>query len=261
MHPKSGGANMITIVILIAIFLAIVILMVSLRSATGGRWDIRNSDILLALIPIAFWLILSGKVKVIEFGGFKIESAFVQAVEASISPEVNKIPVDQVEMETKGGIGLIPRLIENKTEALVFYLGQGGYYGPAIGRYLRELTAFPFFKYIIMNNEDGSFFGLADARSLNALLISEESSAPYNLDDIAQWLNRKDYENLSRLPGFLGIEQAISQDEDKRSALGRMNAVGSETLPVVDDNGRFLGMVDRNRLTSSLIIDVAEKVM
>lgn len=252
---------MMTISVMIAVFLAIIILLVGLRSATGGRWDIRNSDILLALIPIAFWLILSGKVKVIEFGGFKIESAFVQAVEAAIGPQVNKIPVDQVEMEAKGGIGLIPRLIENKTEALVFYLGHGGYNGSAIGNYLRELTAFPFFRYLIMNNEDSSFFGLADARSLNAFLVSDESPAPYSFDEIAEWLNRTDHENLSRLPGFLSIEHAIQEDEDKRSVLGRMDELGSETLPVVDENGRFLGMVDRNRLTSSLIIDVAEKVM
>jgi CBS-domain-containing membrane protein len=32
------------------------------------------------------------------------------------------------------------------------------------------------------------------------------------------------------------------------------------TLPVIDSNKRFVGMVDRTQLTASLIIDVAKKL-
>jgi len=33
-----------------------------------------------------------------------------------------------------------------------------------------------------------------------------------------------------------------------------------QTLPVVDDAGKFVGVVDRSKLTASIIIDIAQKV-
>jgi hypothetical protein len=252
---------MSTLALLIVIFVAVIVLVVALRSATGGRWDIRNTDIMIALIPIAFWLILSGKVKVLEFGGFKIEAAFVEAAEAAIAQQVTEIPVDEVVMEAKAGVEQIPRLIERKAEAIVFVLGHGGYYGPAIGEYLVNLTAFPFLKYLVILNEDGSFFGLADARTLTALFTSEQRSLPYDLTDVAEWLNGSDRDQLQRLPGFLGAEFATQKGEEKQTVLKRMEELGAETLPVVDANGRFVGMVDRSRLSTSLIVEVAAKVM
>jgi hypothetical protein len=251
---------MSTLTLLIVIFVAVIILIVMLRSVTGGRWDIRNTDIMIALIPIAFWLILSGKVKVLEFGGFKIEAAFAEAAEAAITEQVEEIPVDVVEMGAKGGVGEIPWLIERKVEALVLTLGHGGYYGPAIEEYLVELTAFPFLKYLVINNEDGTFFGMVDARILAALITSDQRSLPYNLRDMANWLNESDRGALEQLPGFLSAEFTTQKGDEKKAVLERMEDLGTEKLPVVDDGDRFVGMVDRSRLSTSLIVEVAAKV-
>ncbi len=251
---------MTTLTLLIVIFVAVIILVVMLRSVTGGRWDIHNTDIMIALIPIAFWLILSGKVKVLEFGGFKIEAAFAEAAEAAITEQVEEIPIDGIVQGPKGGVGEIPWMIEKKVEALVFNIGHGGYYGPAIREYLMELTAFPFFKYLIINNEDGTFFAMADARTLTALLRSDQRSLQYNLGDVADWLNDSNRGDLERLPGFLSAEFASHKGDEKKDVLQRMEELGVEKLPVVDDEGRFVGMVDRSRLSTSLIVEVAAKV-
>lgn len=247
-----------TLIILLAVFVLILVLMAIIRTRISETFEIRNSDILIALIPIAFWLILSEKVKVIEFGGFKIEAAFLEAAEAAIGPQVEEIPIDPIEMGPKGGVGEILRLIEQKTEALVFQLGHGGYYGPAIGEYLRKLTAFPFFKYLVINDEEGRFFGLVNARSLNALFQSR--AAEYDVDDFARWLNGADTASLSRLPGFIGADHVIQEDTDKQTALIKLEELNVETLPVVDEDGSIVGVVDRSRLASSLIIEVAGKV-
>ncbi len=246
------------LLIVLGVFFVVLIVMILVRRDVGETFELRNSDILIALIPIAFWLILSGKVKVIEFGGFKIESAFTEAAEAAISSQVEGIPVDQIETEIKGGVSKISRLIEQKTEALVFQLGHGGYYGPAIGEYLRELTTFPFLKYLVINDEEGRFFGLADARNLQTLFSID--AAPYGVDDLARWLNRTEREELAQLPGFMGSDYAIQKSMDKSTVLERMEELNAETLPVVDEDSRFVGLVDRSRLASSLIIEVAGKL-
>ena len=52
---------------------------------------------------------------------------------------------------------------------MTFTIGQGGYAGPAISDYLDELTQYPFLRYLVLNNPDGTFFGIADARQVEEI--------------------------------------------------------------------------------------------
>jgi len=97
-----------------------------------------------------------------------------------------------------------------------------------------------------------------DARELNSIFMSPE--APFNSDDFARWINMSDTASLTNLSGFLSAKDAIKNDSDKQRALERMEALNTETLPVIDEAGKFVGVVDRSRLIASLIIDVANKV-
>lgn len=63
-----------------------------------------------------------------------------------------------------------------------------------------------------------------------------------------------------RLPGFIGLQHALNKQTDKRQALQQMEALNMDTLPVVQVNERFAGIVDRSRLTASLLIDVANNL-
>jgi CBS domain-containing protein len=206
------------------------------------------------------WLVLTGKIQRLEFGEFKIEAAFVEASKASIAEQVTalKLPVESVRMDPKTGVGEIPRLISNRTEALYFQLGYGGYYGPAIEEYLQTLTRYPFLKYIILIDRPGQFVGMADARELYSLLSSRGSS--FSAEDFARWINTDQREPLRSLPGYVPAQDAIRKEADKQTVLERMEKLNLETLPVIDDKGKFAGVVNQSRLTASLIIDVAKKV-
>jgi hypothetical protein len=155
-------------------------------------------------------------------------------------------------------VGEIPRLIEQKTEGLLFRLGHGGYYGQAIQSYLVQLTKEPFLNYLILENPDRSFFGMANARELTALFETQRPS--FTARDFAEWLNRGNKEALARLPGFIGLQDALNKQTDKRQALQKMEALNLDTLPVVQEKDRFVGIVDRSRLTASLLIDVANNL-
>jgi len=214
----------------------------------------------LALIPIVLWLLVTGRIPKLKLGEFEIQTAFVEASKAAVAKQITpvKLPVESIIMEPKAGIEEIPRLIKNKTEALFFRLGHGGYYGPAIQEYLKGLSEYPFFKYVIIVDSGGKFFGMADARELNSIFLAPE--ADFRSDDFAQWLNRADIAFLSRLPRFVSANDAIREDTGKQTALERMEALNVETLPVTDEKGKFAGVVDRSRLTASLIIDVSSKL-
>lgn len=257
-EKRKRGGIIVELVFAFSVFVLMVVMMVSLRSRVGDRFEVKNSDILIALIPIAFWFVLSGKLKVIEFGGIKLETAFVQASQAEIADQVTpvRLPVEAIRMDPKGGVGEIPRLIKKRTEALTFQLAHGGYFGPAIRKYLSELVSLPFFKYVIINRRDGRFFGLLDAREFR--WVAETGQVSYR--EFANWLNTSNEAALQKIPGFVPVEVAVKKREDKTTALKRMEDKKTETLPVIDDEERFKGVVERSRLVSSLILDIAERV-
>ena len=76
-------------------------------------------------------------------------------------------------------------------------------------------------------------------------------------EDFADWLNRPDTLALSRLPGFIPAKHTVTEEADKGQTLRKMETLNLEILPVVDNKGYFVGIVNRSRLTASLLIDVA----
>lgn len=252
----------IAIPLSIGSFVLILALLVLVR-AKNSRFEVKPSDIVVAVIPVIVFLLVTGKLQKFEIGesGVKIETAFVKASTSAITSQVTPLtglPSEPIEIHAKAGVREIPRLIEQRTEGLLFRLGYGGYYGPAIKEYLLQLTKEPFLNYLIMEKPDKTFFGMANARELNALF--ETQHPPYNANDFAEWLNRGNIEALSRLPGFISLQNALSKKSDKRQALQKMEKLNMDTLPVVEENQRFVGIVNRSRLTASLLIDVSNNL-
>jgi hypothetical protein len=99
---------------------------------------------------------------------------------------------------------------------------------------------------------------MANARTLAALFQTQRS--PVRADDFAEWLNRGDKSALAQLPGFLPAENALNKETDKGQALQQMEALNIDKLPVVDEKKSFAGIVDRSRLTASLLLDVAKNL-
>lgn len=92
-------------------------------------------------------------------------------------------------------------------------------------------------------------------------MVMRNSDRAY--DQFADWLNQsgdKARVSLSELPGFVGADQAVSREMSKRDVLKRMDSSRADSLPVIDDEGKFVGTVDRSQLTASLILDVVNRL-
>ncbi|MDQ7053382.1 MAG: hypothetical protein Q9P14_10975 [candidate division KSB1 bacterium] len=250
-----------TSILSVLAFLILLSLLVTLRIKTGNKIEVKSADILLALIPVALWLFLTGKIQEFAFGDLKIVAAIREASESPVAKEVTtliSLPVENVRVAPKGRIENIPDLLEKRTQVLAFRLGYGGYQGSVIQRYLEMLTRQPYLRYIVIENPDGTFFGLADARQLATLVRSP--ARPFSVYQLADWLNAGEAEPLERLPGFVSSQQALTQKADRRKALEIMNALDVQVLPVVNESRRFVGIVDRSKLTASMLIDIAARL-
>lgn len=241
-----------------SILLILAVLM--LLRARSSRFEIKPSDIVVAVLPVMVFLLVTGKLQKFEIGesGIKIETAFIQASASAIESQVRELRYQTIQIGPKQDPGKINQLLEDRTEGLLFHLGHGGYVGDAIMEYLTRLTRQPFLKYLIVNFPDGRFFAMIDAPELAMLLQSGKSS--YTARDLADWLNTGRRDSLRGLPGFISHDHAVMERTDKSQALRRMETLDVESLPVIGSDGSFSGVVSRSRLTASLLVDVAENL-
>jgi CBS-domain-containing membrane protein len=65
---------------------------------------------------------------------------------------------------------------------------------------------------------------------------------------------------LAQLPSFVPSSDAVTKKSDKRDVLDRMEKSGRDWLPVVNAQGQLDGIVDRSRLTASMILDVTNQL-
>ncbi|MDX1670864.1 MAG: hypothetical protein R3211_00880 [Balneolaceae bacterium] len=252
--------NLILIFSLLA-FAAVIGLLVWLRTSTNKKYEIKNSDIVLGLLPVVLILFLSGKIESFEFGDLKVKAAFEQASSKEIDKQVNLlkgIPVRELETDTKGGVSKIPQLIKNKTESLEFRLGYGGYYSSAIRDYFEALRSHSLLKYVIVNNSDGTFFGMFEADLLINYLEAVRNETRYR--EFENFLNQANGDALTDLPGYIGADKALDKEANRNTALSAMESSNLNFLPVVDDTDMLQGIVERSRLTASLILDVTKQL-
>ncbi|GAB1258439.1 CBS domain-containing protein [Aurantivibrio plasticivorans] len=257
------------VVLLLLVGVLLLVGSLILRANFGDKYELKTIDLVLIILPLLFVLLATGKLKVLDAFGVKADFSelFADAASARIenqisiasTPDVEEL-VENMEMASKGGVQRIPELIKKKTEALVFRLGHGGYYGPAIKEYFDALYASSYLQYIVVLKEDGTLFSVYDVLDL-AVYFRAEDRRGYQR--FAKALNQKTQEDLTyltELPGFISEQDAVSQGMTKREVLEKMDAMRVNSLPAVSDEHRFIGSVDRSQLTASMILEVTEKL-
>lgn len=257
------------VIALLSFGLGLPIFAIQIRARYGEKYELKSIDLVLLILPLLFVLLITGKLKVLDAFGVKADFSelFADAADANIKQQVtgsDSPAVDQVmnmlAMASKGGVSEIPQLIANKTEALVFRLGHGGYYGPAIQQYFDALYASSYLQFLAILDETRKLFGVYKALDL-AVTFRTQGEQAYS--DFSTWLNHPSdsaRRSLTRMPGFISADQTLVKDSSKRDALRKMDALRVDNLPVVDQEGKFVGTVERSRLTASLILEVADRI-
>ncbi|MEJ2363763.1 MAG: hypothetical protein P8075_12710 [Deltaproteobacteria bacterium] len=257
------------VTVLLFVGLGLFVISVLVRMRYGDKYELKAVDLVLVIIPLLVVLLITGKVKVLEAFGVKADltELFADAASANINEQVAKTKspgvdevVNMLNMAEKTGVKDIPRLVQEKTEALVFRLGHGGYYGPAIQKYFDALYASSYLQYLIILDQEGKLFGIYDALDLTVYFRTQGENA---YKDFASWLNQSNENSksqLTRLPGFVSAKQSVARELSKQNVLKRMDRLRVDSLPVVDDAGFFLGTVERSQLTASLILDVVDRL-
>jgi hypothetical protein len=245
------------------IAVALLVVVVALRSATAGKVQITLNDTIIAAIGAVLALLVSGKLAkmVISPTGITVERAIISSAAQPIAAQVTPLPVAPVTQEVKGAVTAIPDMVRRRVQGLDFILGSGGYDPDVISTYLEGLTQYDFFRYVIFLTPDRRLFGMIDARALFAVLKDQESQVKFK--DFAGLVNSGGdlaRNALTRLPGFVPASDAVKHQSDKHSVLEQMEKLRRDWLPVVNEEGQLDGIVERSRLIASMILDVTNQL-
>ena len=242
-----------TSVVCLVTFAAVLVLLLVLRTR-WSRFEIKTGDMIAAALPVGLLLLVTGKLKMIEIGDFKLEAALKEAVRTPVAAQVSSVeslPVERITAGPKGGPDTLERLREQNPEAMTLTLGRSpSYYrGDAIAEYLRTLGGL---QYVFLLDSSDRLVGFIEAKRLR--------EGGIDLARFAEAVNTEDQAFLVGMPGYSPTEAAIPSGATKKVALERLEAQRADMLPALGPNGEVAGIVNRARLTASILLDISEQV-
>lgn len=221
------------------------------------------------MIPLLVVSLATGKLKGFDLFGVKadLSALWADAAGAAIKNQVStSVPatvqdaVQVVEMASKGGLGKLQQLLDRKVEALEFKLGYGGYYGQAIKTYFEALSGSSHLRAVVVDNQAGKLFGVYNASDLISLLRVTGDEGYRHFEQLLNSGSESARAELAKLPGFVSATNAVTPTTSKRDALASMENLNTDSLPVIDEQQRFIGTVGRSKLTAALILAVTNKL-
>lgn len=254
---------------LLALGAVLVVASLLLRVLSAGKYEVKTTDLVFLVVPLLVVALATGKLKGFDLFGVKadLSALWADAANAGIKDQVTTAApatvqdaVQIVEMASKGGAEQLQRLIERKVEALEFKLGHGGYYGPAIKTYFEALSGSSHLRAVVVDDQEGKLFGVYNAADLiSSLRVAGEEG----YRQLQQLLNSGDESaraELAKLPGFVSASNAVTPKTSKRDALASMEKLNTDSLPVIDEQRRFVGTIGRTKLTAGLILAVTDRL-
>jgi hypothetical protein len=237
---------------------AVSVIAVILYALDTWNKNFETNAILIAILPVLFWLFASGRLASFKAFGVEMKSAIrqvssetIQADQALItSSTIEFAPVDP---DVKGKIAKIAAYIQRKVPAISFELGRQGYYeAAAIQRYLDDLCAYNFFKWVVFKHRDGRFAGLISAHKLRAFGRSAEAQQT----GYQSIVRKIEAQTVGDLPGFIGPESELSATSTKGQAIEKLSKTDLDDLPVVDGQRKFVGVLNRGQVQSSILASI-----
>ena len=233
-------------------FFVLLAIVVFLRTRIGEKCEIKTTDVAVAAIPVVLGLLLLGRIAQAKVAGIELSAAAKQPVNSRKFSAVTGISTQPLQMQGKAGTDQIESLRRKKVEALSFQLGGGFYVAGAVREYLDQLVAAGSLKHVVVLDKDNHFVCIADARTTRESIHQR----PDALEALVNALNKGDEAALDNwLPNCLFRKDAVKADASKKDVLAKMDELRSDVLPVIDDQDRLSGIVDRAHVVASMIQD------
>jgi len=248
--------SLFDILLAIGIFVISMLIVILLRKRIGKELEIKNTDILIGIIPLALWLLLSGKISSFEYGDLKIVTAFQKANNNPISEAITNIYRQDIDELEKSSIYKLETILSSKPDALVFYAGKNIYSDEITKEYLIRLSKSTL-KFLLIKNTNKKFIGVISVdRFMSQSMVDTPS---FSIRQFVNWLNSGNSKKIKNISGMLSIKESVQPSTSKQEALSKMQELSSKFLPVVQ-NEDFKGIIEMEKLSTSLLMDISRAI-
>src|SRR5580700_2705889 len=154
---------------------ATMVVAIILLLLTQAGQTFETNSILIAILPVLFWLFASGKLASFKAFGVELKSAIREVSSETIEADhslMDSSPIEFVRVpeNAKESIEKIQNYVRQRVPAISFELGREDYYkASVVKKYLDELCKHDFFKWVVFKDDDGRFEGLISAEKLHML--------------------------------------------------------------------------------------------
>jgi CBS domain-containing protein len=132
-------------------------------------------------------------------------------------------------------------------------MGEGTYNAASLADYLRDLSQFRNFKFVIIVDDRNQFVAYIPGRYLKR---ANDLGLP-DFNNLINAVNNGDRAALVRIPGVL--TDCITTRTSNAEALRMMEKYGLDAIPVVDENTKQVrAITDCNRILSHMLLALTE---
>jgi hypothetical protein len=210
-------------------------------------FKIEATWIAVALAPVIIWLLTTDRLT--EMAGFGLELKLKRAASEPIEERLKPLEPVELEADQKAGADRLEQMVRNQTPVMTLQLERLDYYrADAIEAYLDRLTGHGFFKYVVFENADRSFAGLASGEAMLGRVRAEGSA----------FVERIEAGDLTAWPEV--VTQSVPRSGTQQDALAALRS-GAEVqaVPVVDDQRRFVGVVYPDRILADILAELVAR--
>jgi hypothetical protein len=217
---------------------------------------LEGEAILVALLvtPLVVYAVASGRLEELRGGG--IEARFARVATATVLPESTQLPVEAMYGVEKANPRQLPAVLDRLADetapiGLTIVLGKDRYTRDALRKYLAALGQLPKFKFVVFVDLEGHFEAYMPHWLLGRLLEGPRSGA------FVTALNEGLIGTIRRYPGV--VRHAITTKHTNEHALREMERQGLEAIVVVDEERRVVGVVEREKVLSTMLLALTEQ--
>lgn len=238
------------------IFIAVGLLVISFAKALDIEGDALYVSLL--LLPAILYLILSGRVSELKGPG-GLEAKFVKVAGTSVdfTSETIEPSLEDFQMVQKGGVRALREQMPEISEAtpIIMTMIFGGkrftYTREAVLEYIKRLSQFRKFKFIVLLDENGRFLAYMPSWAAEGLLKLDELGSEF-----IETINHGRYNDLVRYPGV--VKETVTTRATNAEALREMERQNLEALVVVDEKMHPKGVVEREQVLIRLMLALAK---
>jgi CBS domain-containing protein len=244
-HFAARNRSVVVGAVLLAVGVGLVALVAKLLDLTNG------SVLVVAFLgPLLAYLILTEQLSELGAGGLNLK--FREAARKPVEASVQRVIAEETQTIEKLGVEEMTRIDALDPEApvvltLTLAPRSGEYVFDALQQYLVQLGRHPRFRFVVLLDHDGRVVGYLP-RDVAARQLETLTTAKPLLDAV----------NAGRLPRDRGVRtDFLTPESTTEDALSRMTALRVDAMLVRNDEGKLLGITERDEVLARLMLSVA----